>query len=130
MKPRIQCVLTHWMSGFTASGRGPGAGGRLMDGGQHGRRTARTADSTEPGSPGLGRPGDPGSGAPCGYYPTAEAVPPPSWGPGLLVELPTVLPLLTTGSLASSGAGTSSTTSGLATPLKVNLPSPRCPRCP
>ena len=63
------------------------------------------ADSTEPGSPGLGRPGDPGSGVPCGYYPTAEAVPPPSWGPGLLVELLTVLPLLATGSLASSGAG-------------------------
>ena len=26
-------------------------------------------DSTEPGSPGLGRPGDPGSGAPCGLLP-------------------------------------------------------------
>ena len=48
-------------------------------------------------------------------------MPPPSWVPGLPVELPTALPLLTTGSLAISGAGTSSTTSGLGTPLKVNL---------
>ena len=23
MKPRIQCVLTHWKSGFIASGSGP-----------------------------------------------------------------------------------------------------------
>ena len=42
MKPRIQCVLTHWMSGFTASGGGPGRG-RERDCGREadGRRTAR-----------------------------------------------------------------------------------------
>ena len=53
--------------------------------------------------------------------PTAEAVPPPSWGPELPLELLMLLPLLTTGSLAISGAGTSSTTLGLGMPVKVNL---------
>ena len=37
------------------------------------------------------------------------------------MELLTALPLVATGSLAISGAGASGTTSGLGTPLNVNL---------
>src|SRR6266568_2063864 len=53
--------------------------------------------------------------------PMAEAVPPPSWIPEVPVELLTAPPLVATGTIATSGAGTSGTVSGLATPVKENV---------